>query len=65
MTNKVSKFVNSSLLEKENEKTYNEKLLPIKDYNPSKMSKIKYLKTEKNEEALHQLQLKEKKKTYI
>ena len=26
------------------------------------MSKIKYLKTEKNEEALHQLQLKEKKK---
>ena len=66
--NEVSKFVNSSLIEKEIEKTYNEKLLQTNDDNFLKISKIEYLKTEKkkkkkkNEEALRQLQQKEKKK---
>ena len=66
--NEVSKFVNSSLIEKEIEKTYNEKLLQTNDDNFLKISKIEYLKTEKkkklkkkNEEALRQLQQKEKK----
>ena len=43
----VSKFVNSSLIEKEIEKTYNEKLLQTNDDNFLKISKIEYLKTEK------------------
>ena len=69
--NEVSKFVNSSLIEKEIEKTYNEKLLQTNDDNFLKISKIEYLKTEKkkklkkkNEEALRQLQQKEKKNTH-
>ena len=45
--NEVSKFVNSSLIEKEIEKTYNEKLLQTNDDNFLKISKIEYLKTEK------------------
>ena len=58
--NKVSKFVNPSLIEKEIEKTYNKKLLQIKDDDPF-ISKIEYLKTEKkNGEALRQLKQKEK-----
>ena len=66
--NEVSKFVNSSLIEKEIEKTYNEKLLQTNDDNFLKISKIEYLKTEKKkkikkkkEETLRQLQQKEKK----
>ena len=45
--NEVSKFVNLSLIEKEIEKTYNEKLLQTNDDNFLKISKIEYLKTEK------------------
>ena len=58
------KFVNSNLIEKHIEKTYNEKLLHIKDDNSFKNYKIEYLKTGKkkpNEEALRQLKQKEKK----
>ena len=63
--NEVLKFVNSSLIEKQIEKTYNEKLLQIKNDNSFKNYKIEYLKTEKktNEEALSQLKQKEKKNT--
>ena len=55
--NEGSKFVNSNLIEKEIEKTYNEKLLQIKDNDPFKNSKIEFLKIKekkekKNEEAL-------------
>ena len=45
--NEVLKFVNSNLIEKHIEKTYNEKLLHIKDDNSFKNYKIEYLKTEK------------------
>ena len=45
--NEVLKFVNSNLIEKHIEKTYNEKLLHIKDDNSFKNYKIEYLKTGK------------------
>ena len=49
--NGISKFLNSDLTEKEIEKTYNEKLLQIKDDDLFKNSKMEFLKTEKKKEA--------------
>ena len=58
----VSKFVNSDLIEKHVEKTYNKKMLQIKN-DFLKNGRIEYLNIEKQQskEALEQVQAKEKK----
>ena len=50
--NEISKLVNSDLIEKEIEETYNEKILQIKDNDP--------LKKKNQQEALQQIQEKDK-----
>ena len=56
------KFVNSNLIEKQIEKTYNEKLIQIKDDNSFKNYKIEYLKTEKKPKWRSSTSIKKKKK---
>ena len=60
--NEVLKFVNSSLIEKQIEKTYNEKLLQIKNDNSFKNYKIEYLKTEKKNKRRSSTSIKTKRK---
>ena len=60
--NEVLKFVNSSLVEKQIEKTYNEKLLQIKNDNSFKNYKIEYLKTEKKNKWRSSTSIKTKRK---
>ena len=47
----VSKYVNSTLIEKEIEQTYNNKLLEIKPDDPFRNSKVQYSKTEKKKKT--------------